>query len=272
MLVDFWTYNCANCVRTQPYLNVWYNHYRAVGLEIIGVHTPEFTLERVPENVEKVMRNVGIKYPVALNNDFATWRVYRNRYRPMRYLTDKDGDVRWTHFGEDSYDEAEKQVRDLLGGTGDKAEVTGEITQPTRGQSSETYPDIRRAPGDETRLEAGECDYGQNPAPGIIDRRSLSRNWATDDESVTAAWDGAQLNYCLVGREMFLMMGGPIGAEVRVQVGSSGPPGGVDVQSGEMTIFGARLYQLVQPFEATRGAIITLTFDKGVSASTFTFE
>jgi len=170
VLVDFWTYSCINCMRTQPYLNAWYDRYRAAGLEIIGVHAPEFTFEKVPKNVEKAVRDAGIKYPVALDNDFATWRAYHNRYWPAKYLIDKDGNIRWTHFGEGSYDEAEKQIRDLLGETGDKAGVTGETTQPTRGQSPETYLGTRRASGNETRLETGERDYGQNPAPGATQR------------------------------------------------------------------------------------------------------
>ena len=271
VLVDFWTYSCINCMRTQPYLNAWYDRYRAAGLEIIGVHAPEFTFEKVPENVEKAVRDAGIKYPVALDNDFATWRAYHNRYWPAKYLIDKDGNIRWTHFGEGSYDEAEKQIRDLLGETGDKAGVTGETTQPTRGQSPETYLGTRRASGNETRLETGERDYGQNPAPGATNRWSLSGSWTAGDESITAARDGAQLNYRFAGREMFLVMDGPAGAKVRVQVEGGGPPGGADVQGEEVTISGARLYRLVRLPEATRGTTVTLTFDKGVSANAFTF-
>ena len=128
MLVDFWTYSCINCMRTQPYLNAWYDCYRAAGLEILGVHAPEFAFEKVQENVEKAVRDASISYPVALDNDFATWHAFHNRCWPAKYLIDKDGTIRWTHFGEGSYDEAENQIRDLFG-------------------------------------EAGEHDYGQNPAP-----------------------------------------------------------------------------------------------------------
>ena len=137
VLVDFWTYSCINCMRTQPYLNAWYDCYRAAGLKILGVHAPELAFEKVQENVEKAVRDASISYLVALDNDFATWHAFHNRYWPAKYLIDKDGTIRWTHFGEGSYDEAENQIRDLLG-------------------------------------EAGEHDYGQNPAPDATNRWSLS--------------------------------------------------------------------------------------------------
>ena len=271
VLVDFWTYSCINCMRTQPYLNAWYDRYHAAGLEIIGVHAPEFAFEKVPENVEKAVRDAGIMYPVALDNDFATWHSFHNQYWPAKYLIDKEGTIRWTHFGEGSYDEAENQIRDLLGETGDKAGVAGEISQPTQGQSPETYLGTRRASGNETRLEGGDHDYGQNPAPGATNRWSLSGSWTVGDESITAAQGGAQLSYRFAGREMFLVMDGPAGAKVRVQVEGGSPAGGVDVQGEEVTISGARLYRLVQLSEATQGTTVTLTFDKGVSANAFTF-
>jgi len=90
VLVDFWTYSCINCMRTQPYLNAWYDRYHAAGLEIIGVHAPEFAFEKVPENVERAVREAGIRYPVALDNDFATWKAFKNQYWPAK-IPDRQG-------------------------------------------------------------------------------------------------------------------------------------------------------------------------------------
>ena len=271
VLVDFWTYSCINCIRTQPYLNAWYDRYRAAGLEIIGVHAPEFAFEKVPENVERAVREAGITYPVALDNDFTTWRAFHNRYWPAKYLIDKEGKIRWTHFGEGEYDEAESQIRALLDEGGDLSNTPGQAMSHTAGQSPETYLGTRRALREETRLVAGEHDYGSTGDPRATNGWTLSGVWNADEESITAIQDGAQLRYRFSGREMFLVMDGPEGAQVRVQVEGGDPPGGSDVQGETVTISGARLYRLVRLPGATGGTTVTLTFVAGVKANALTF-
>ncbi len=96
VLIDFWTYSCINCQRTQPYVNAWYSTYEKDGLVVIGVHAPEFAFEKVPANVQQAVKAAGITYPVALDNDFKTWQAYDNRYWPAKYLIDRDGRVRYT--------------------------------------------------------------------------------------------------------------------------------------------------------------------------------
>ncbi len=102
MLVDFWTYSCINCLRTLPHLKAWDARYRKDGLVIVGVHTPEFAFEHVPSNVRTAVKNLGVRYPVALDNKYATWTAYHNEYWPAEYLIDRTGHVRHTHFGEGS--------------------------------------------------------------------------------------------------------------------------------------------------------------------------
>jgi thiol-disulfide isomerase/thioredoxin len=114
VLVDFWTYSCYNCQNTQPYLNAWQEEYADDGLLIIGVHTPEFGFERDPANVEQAVREAGIEYPVVLDNGYATWDAYNQRYWPAMYLIDVDGFVRYRHFGEGAYEETETKIRELL--------------------------------------------------------------------------------------------------------------------------------------------------------------
>lgn len=271
VLVDFWTYSCINCVRTQPYLNAWYDRYHDAGFEIVGVHAPEFAFEKVPENVERAVQDAGIKYPVALDNDFATWRAFNNRYWPAKYLIDKEGKVRWVHFGEGEYDEAEKQIRALLGDTGDMANAPEEAMARNATQSPETYLGTQRALGEETRLVSGEHDYGTNDSPRATNGWTLSGAWRVDDESITATQKGAQLKYRFAGREMYLVLDGPAGAKVRVEVEGDIPPGGADVTDGTVTLSGARLYRLVKLPEGTDGTTVTLTFDAGVKANAFTF-
>ena len=114
VLVDFWTYACYNCQNTQPHLNAWHEEYADDGLLIIGVHTPEIGFEREPANVEQAVREAGIEYPVVLDNNYATWSAYDQRYWPAMYLIDTDGFVRHKHIGEGAYEETEAKIRELL--------------------------------------------------------------------------------------------------------------------------------------------------------------
>ncbi len=118
VLIDFWTYTCVNCIRTFPFLKEWHAKYAGHGLVIVGVHSPEFDFEKLPENVARSTAESGLLYPIAQDNDFETWRAYSNRYWPAKYLIDHNGVVRYTHFGEGAYDETEHWIRDVLGETG----------------------------------------------------------------------------------------------------------------------------------------------------------
>ena len=114
VLIDFWTYTCVNCIRTLPYLKDWHEKYGDIGLHIVGVHTPEFEFEKLRENVEEAIAEFDIGWRVVQDNDFLTWRAFNNRFWPAKYLIDKDGIIRYTHFGEGAYVETEEQIRDLL--------------------------------------------------------------------------------------------------------------------------------------------------------------
>ena len=114
VLIDFWTYTCINCIRTFPFLKQWHARYADDGLVIVGVHTPEFDFEKVYDNVVEATLNDALVWPMAQDNDYVTWRRYSNRFWPAKYLIDKDGVVRYTHFGEGGYAETEEVIRELL--------------------------------------------------------------------------------------------------------------------------------------------------------------
>ncbi len=114
VLLEFWTYSCFNCQNVQPYLNEWHEEYEDDGLLIIGVHRPEFEFEKDPVSVERAVEEAGIRYPVVLDNNSATWDAYDNRYWPARYLIDADGFIRYQHFGEGAYEENEAEIQELL--------------------------------------------------------------------------------------------------------------------------------------------------------------
>ena len=130
VLIDFWTYTCVNCIRTLPYLREWHQKYADRGLVILGVHAPEFEFEKVRENVLDAMETHGIEYAVAQDNDMETWRAFRNRFWPAKYLIDKDGYIRYAHFGEGSYDETEAKIRELLMETGEDVRDISPNTSP----------------------------------------------------------------------------------------------------------------------------------------------
>src|SRR5579859_506282 len=113
-LVEFWTFDCVNCQNVLPHVLQWHQLYGSRGLVIIGVHTPEFRHERELKNVQAVVQQTGIQYPVVLDNDFSTWRAYRNRYWPSFYLVDRRGVIRYTHVGEGSYEQTRRAIEALL--------------------------------------------------------------------------------------------------------------------------------------------------------------
>ena len=114
VLIDFWTYTCINCIRTLPYVKSWHEKYKNQGLVVIGVHTPEYPFERSTGKVMDALKRFDIKYPVAQDNDYATWEAYRNRYWPATYLINKKGQVVYSHYGEGRYEETEAAIRAQL--------------------------------------------------------------------------------------------------------------------------------------------------------------
>ena len=118
MLIDFWTYTCINCLRTLPHVRAWDARYRARGLTIVGVHTPEFDFEHDTGNVRDAIARSKLRYPVVQDNDYATWNAWGNQYWPAKYLIDAKGRVRYAHFGEGDYDKTEAAIRSLLAEAG----------------------------------------------------------------------------------------------------------------------------------------------------------
>ncbi|HEU5319769.1 MAG TPA: redoxin domain-containing protein, partial [Methylomirabilota bacterium] len=114
VLIDFWDYTCLNCLRTLPYVKEWHRRYAPLGLVVVGVHAPEFSFARESSNVLRAVRDHDIQYPVALDNDYAIWQAYANRYWPAKYLVDANGYLRYYHFGEGAYGETEQAVQALL--------------------------------------------------------------------------------------------------------------------------------------------------------------
>lgn len=282
VLVDFWTYSCINCIRTQPYLNAWYAKYKRDGFEILGIHAPEFAFEKVVKNVQNAVKAANIQYPVALDNSFATWNAYENQYWPAKYLIDKDGKVRLTHFGEGSYAETEAAIQALL------REAGAHVTQKVAGDNSQSSTSEALTP--ETYLNYGRGERFANASevqPDISasyqlknnlkpDEWSLGGSWKIGEESTLSTGNNSKLRIRFSGRDLYLVMSGPPGTRIGTELDgkplSPGNLGGADIGSdGTVSLNGARLYKLIKSNDFISGKEVTLVFPSGVTINAFTF-
>jgi len=262
VIVDFWTYSCVNCLRTFPHLKAWDKVYRRAGLVIVGVHAPEFAFERVASNVRSAVRRFGLEYPVAQDNDFATWRAYQNNYWPAKYLIDKNGRVRYTHFGEGDYEETESWIRRLLGEkvkirrTSVTDETPNDITTP---EAYLGYARLARYGGSPVIFDR-EAPYRFPERALVQDESAFSGQWTLTPEHARAGED-ARLRLRFQANDIFLVLAG----EGRVQVFVDGRPLKSVAVSGL-----PRLYTLARFPKLTRG-LLELRFSPAVEGYAFTF-
>jgi thiol-disulfide isomerase/thioredoxin len=262
VLIDFWTYSCINCLRTLPYIKAWDDRYRASGLTIVGVHTPEFAFERVPANVRENSKELGLKYPIALDSDYGTWNAWHNQYWPAKYLIDRRGHVRLFHFGEGEYDETESAIRELLAESGEELPVAAALEDESprglvtpesylgharlaRYVGTEIAPDVERAYKPAFELADNELTYGGR--------------WKVEDERAIAG-AGAVLRLDYRARNVYLVLTG----KGSVQVLVDGKP------ERRITVTGDKLYTLVERPEID-DHLLELRFSPGVAGYAFTF-
>lgn len=174
VLVDFWTYTCINCIRTIPYLNSWYQKYKDQGLEIIGIHTPEFSFEKDYDNVVNAVNKLGIKYPVVLDSDRNIWNAYNNQFWPTKYLIDIDGYIVETHFGEGNYDETEKNIQRLLKERAKKLNLDLSLDKNMSNPSNTIYVNYQSVLSPETYFGAERNSYLSNGIVGVSGVQNLS--------------------------------------------------------------------------------------------------
>jgi cytochrome c biogenesis protein CcdA/thiol-disulfide isomerase/thioredoxin len=278
VLVDFWTYTCINCIRTLPYLEAWYRKYHRDGLEVVGVHTPEFPFEREAANVQRAIGDFGITYPVVQDNESATWNAYHNQYWPADYLIDARGRVRLVHFGEGAYAETEAAIRGLL------AEAGNDHLGP-RAQARAQRPDPRATPESylgaaraerfaNGPIQPGAQEFDEIPASQLVDDQlAYGGGWTIRPDSATAG-PGASLELNFSARRVFLVLGSP-GEPRTVRVLLDGKPipnslAGPDVHGGVAEISNQRLYRLVDLPHPGRH-VLTLRPQAGIDGYAFTF-
>jgi cytochrome c biogenesis protein CcdA/thiol-disulfide isomerase/thioredoxin len=291
VLVDFWTYSCINCLRTLPYVKAWAAKYRDQGLVVVGVHAPEFAFERDVANVRKAVQDLGIGYPVAIDNQYAIWRAYANRYWPAHYFIDAQGRIRHHHFGEGGYGESERVIQQLLQEAGAARVALGLAEVDARGVQQAADDAALRSP--ETYLGHQRAERFASAPPAVPDRAAdyalpaaalplnawgLQGRWTIGAESATLGVARGRIALRFHARDLHLVMGpGAGGRPVRFRVLIDGrPPGpahGLDVAAdGSGTVTGQRLYQLLRQSGEVRERSVTIEFlDPAVSAYAFTF-
>jgi thiol-disulfide isomerase/thioredoxin len=266
VLIDFWTYSCINCRRALPHVEAWYNAYQKDGFVVIGVHTPEFAFEHVVSNVSSQATALGVKYPVAIDNDYATWNAYQNQYWPAEYLIDKTGVIQHVAFGEGDYGTTEDDIRTLLGDGSPGVHLPPPTdvadTTPTEQQTQETYLGSQYAPlhASGTAPVGNATQTYQFPSAVQPDTFALSGTWTESAEALTAGAN-AQLRLNYQANDAYLVLGGT--GTVTVDIN------GTQTQTIQVTGV-PKLYTLASGQNDARETL-TLTAGPGVQAYDFTF-
>ena len=282
VLVDIWTYSCINCQRTLPYMKAWDEKYRDLGLQIIGIHTPEFAFEKVQSNVESAVQGFGLTYPSVLDNSYGTWNAFGNSYWPRKYLVDIDGYIVYDHAGEGNYEEAERAIQKALQeraavlGTGET--IPTDIVDPKAPRAQAGSPEIY--------FGAWRNEYLANGLPFMSGAHAfaLPENFESNKLYLGGTWnieheyaqskDQARIVFCYTAKSVYSVAASGSGAQVRMLIDGKPIPAsmeGADVVDGVATINTNRLYKLVEDsVPATH--LLEIRVEKGtLDAYTFTF-
>ncbi|MES2744685.1 MAG: cytochrome c biogenesis protein DipZ [Bdellovibrionota bacterium] len=293
VLIDFWTYSCINCIRTLPYLKTWAEKYKDKGLVVIGVHAPEFAFEKNVENVRMAIKNFGITYPVAVDNDLKIWNAFQNQYWPAHYFVDAKGTVRYHHFGEGKYEESEKVIQALLKEMNPALEfddgvvakdVQGSGIEQKAGKSKdvvnhETYLGYDRMENFVGLSDRVQDQFQVYKTPPVLKLKewSLDGTWKIEAERVVNQSAGAKLSLQFKARDIHLVLSAPSDKPVRFRIKLDGqtPMGnnGDDVdRNGEGVIREERLYQLIRLKGGAEEHRLEIEFlDENASGFAFTF-
>jgi thiol-disulfide isomerase/thioredoxin len=265
VLIDFWAYSCINCQRAISHVEAWHRTYQAAGLQVIGVHTPEYAFEHVPANIAAGGKRLGITYPVAIDNDYKTWDAFGNDSWPAEYLIDSTGAVRYVAIGEGDYDGTESLIRQLLSAAQPGTTLPGgtrvaDRTPDSPTQTPETYLGAARAQryAGEQDLRPGTHAYAM---PGLVPENAyaLGGTWQVTDEAITAGPKAAiTLNFD--AHDIYLDVGG-----------TGTVTATVDGATKTYQISGAPdLYQVLDRDTADVGTL-KVALSAGLTAYSFTF-
>ncbi len=263
VLIDFWTYSCINCLRTLPYVKAWAEKYKNTDLVILGIHTPEFGFEKIESNVQKAVTDLGITYPVALDNDYQIWTAFKNEYWPAHYFIDRQGQIRAHHFGEGHYEESEKIIQQLLSENGENV-VKNEIQINQQGVHAPRTQQDNLSP--ETYLGYDRMEKFSSTVAVVKDKSSIYKiqnqlklnewaiegQWLIDSESIILKSKTGKINFKYFARDLHLVLGTKNSnkkIKYKIKIDGKAPleNRGSDVDSQGMGLIdGQRLYQLIR--------------------------
>jgi thiol-disulfide isomerase/thioredoxin len=290
VLIDIWTYTCVNWLRTLPYVRAWSEQYKSQGLVVIGVHCPEFPFEHDIENVRKAVKDMRVTYPVAIDNEFSIWRAFDNNYWPALYLLDGDGRIRFQHFGEEAYEQSERNIQRLLKDAGAHG-VSSDLVSVVP-QGSEVAADWGNLKSGENYVGYGRTENFVSGEGTAVDERhiytaptrlrlnqwALSGDWTVSQGATALNGPNGRIVYCFHGRDVNLVMGPAArGTKVRFRVSIDGkPPGaahGADAdEQGNGVLTEQRMYQLIRQSKPIVDRQFEIEFlDAGAEAFSFTF-
>lgn len=284
ILIDFIDYSCINCERTFPYLNDWYSKYKDQGLEIVAIHTPEFSFEKDIRNVQAAAQQFGLKFPIVLDNDYATWNAYGNQYWPHKYLIDIHGNVVYDHIGEGSDDEIEAMIVKALNARKVALHETGKVVI---GKQMAGYTVQTQSP--ETYFGALRNEYFGNGTPEYMGPRSFSLpatltankfyldgTWDVQEQYIHSKSAPATIAYQFSASNMYVIAVSPEGKALHAKILVDGKPitaaqSGADVKDGVLTVTGSRLYHIFHDTTMSTHRIDLIWQESGVELYTFTF-
>ncbi len=287
VLVDFWTYSCINCQRTTPYLNTWYSKYEDKGLVIIGVHTPEFSFEKVQKNVEDATVREGIKYPVVLDNDYATWNAFGNQFWPRKYLVDIDGFVVYDKIGEGDYDITEREIQKALSELDSKLNMKTQVPSSISNPSGVVSLDNSKLGSPETYFGSSRNEFLSNGNKGVSGVQTftlpttlnpnslyLVGTWNITAENADAQTSG-DIEYHYKAKNVYFVGSGGSGTTVDIyqdgKLVSASAAVDVDSKTGKAVIKEERLYHLIQNADYEEHTLRIHVTNPGLKAFTFTF-
>lgn len=291
VLIDFWTYSCINCLRALPHVEAWYEKYKDHGLVVIGVHTPEFAFEKDEANVHRTVSDLGITYPVVLDNNYSIWQGFNNHFWPAHYFIDAAGNIRGHHFGEGNYIESEKTIRNLLTEAGYKdlpSDVTGSVNATgiqadadvAHINSPETYIGYARAKNFSSSggFIQDKANTYTIPSDLTLNQWGLAGNWQVDKEKAVLNEISGKIQFRFYARDLHLVLGPskngkPIRFRVQLDGATPDMNHGVDIdKDGNGIVKEQRLYQLIRQSGEIKEHTFSIEFlDSGVQAFAFTF-
>ncbi|PIR87296.1 MAG: thiol-disulfide isomerase [Candidatus Harrisonbacteria bacterium CG10_big_fil_rev_8_21_14_0_10_49_15] len=290
ILLDIWTYSCINCQRTLPYLNSWQEKYAEAGLLIVGVHTPEFEFEKKLENVQRAVEQYGINYPVVLDNDYATWHSYNNRYWPRKFLIDIDGYVVYDHIGEGGYQETERKIQELLAERADRLGIEADVAMEV--SNFDTGAPTAGGNSPEIYFGASRNSYLGNGKDGKVGEQVftepeglkthilyLAGRWQFASEYAENLEAGTKIIYRYVGQRVFFVA--QADKPTKALILRDGEPiakelAGADIQydaqgDSYIEVSESRLYKLIEQGAQEEHTLEIIPQTPGLQAFTFTF-